>query len=323
MARATATPLSGNHMCKLFAILFAPFLLCSNTAAEAAVSPEPQPVIESLVVGAARFELQFAPGFGAAGRRNARAWISRSAHVVAAYFGGFPVSAATILIIPVDGDRVKSGTTFNDPNLHIRVQVGRDTTPAKYLADWIMVHEMVHLAIPEVPRNQNWFHEGVATYVEIIARAQAGLTDSKGGWAELSRNVGQGMPAENDRGLDHTPTWGRTYWGGALFCMLADVELRKRSNNRVGLQDALRGVVKRGGNYGVSWPLKQTIRTADEATGLTVLSELYDRMKNNPNPPDLAGVWRDLGILNAKGEVTLSDDAPLVAIRRAIIKPNS
>ena len=310
-------------MYKLLAILFAPFLLCSNTAAEAAVSQEPQPVIESLMVGTARFELQFAPGFNAAGRREAREWIDRSAHVVAAYFGGFPVPNTTILIIPVDGDTVKSGTTFNGPNLHIHVRVGRDITHAKYLADWIMVHEMVHLAIPEVPRNQNWFHEGVATYVEIISRAQAGLTGSKGGWAELSRNVGQGMPAENDRGLDHTPTWGRTYWGGALFCMLADVELRKRSNNRVGLQHALRGIVKRGGNYGVAWPLKQTIRIADEATGLTVLSELYNRMKDDPSPPDLAGVWRDLGILSDQSGVRLSDDAPLIAIRRAITKPNS
>jgi L-lactate permease len=37
------------------------------------------------------------------------------------------------------------------------------------------------------------------------------------------------MPAKSDRaptaggdqGLDHTPTWARTYWGGALFWMMA------------------------------------------------------------------------------------------------------
>jgi len=28
-----------------------------------------------------------------------------------------------------------------------------------------------------------------------------------------------------DRGLDHTHTWGRTYWGGALFCLPRRVEI--------------------------------------------------------------------------------------------------
>ena len=39
-------------------------------------------------------------------------------------------------------------------------------------------------------------------------------------------------------GLDNTHTWGRTYWGGAMFCLLADVEIRRRTHNRRGLQDA-------------------------------------------------------------------------------------
>ena len=34
--------------------------------------------------------------------------------------------------------------------------------------------------------------------------------------------------------------WRRTYWGGALFARLADVEIRRQTQNRLGLQDALR-----------------------------------------------------------------------------------
>ena len=53
---------------------------------------------------------------------------------------------------------------------------------------------------------------------------------------------------DNDRGLDRTRTWGRTYWGGALFCLMADVEIRKQTGNRVGLQDALRTILSAGGS---------------------------------------------------------------------------
>jgi hypothetical protein len=35
----------------------------------------------------------------------------------------------------------------------------------------------------------------------------------------------QGEPQRGDRGLDGTHTWGRTYWGGAMFCLLTDVEI--------------------------------------------------------------------------------------------------
>lgn len=307
-------------MLKLIAVWLVLILPVSNACPQTPAPSEVQPVLESLAVGEARLELQFASGFDVAARAETREWIARSARAIAAYFGKFPVPVATILIVPVDGDTVKSGTTFNDRELRIRVRVGRDITRASYLTDWIMIHEMVHLAIPEVPEHQNWFHEGAATYVEIVARAKAGLSGSRGGWAELVRNLNQGMPQKGDRGLDHTPTWGRIYWGGAMFCLLADVELRKRSNNRIGLQDALRGIVAKGGNYGKEWPLEKTLSVADEATGYAVLSDLHAHMKDSARPPDLAGLWRDLGVSEVDGVIVYDDHAPLSAIRRAITK---
>lgn len=296
------------------------FTFAAAHALAQSLEPESQPQFESTRVGATRFELQFAPGLTADKRVEVREWVQRSARAVAGYFGTFPVSETTILVIPVEGDSINSGTTFNDAELRIRVRIGRHVTHEKLLADWIMVHEMVHLAIPEVPPHQNWFHEGAATYVEIIARAKAGLSGSKGGWAELFRNVAQGMPREGDRGLDHTPTWGRIYWGGAMFCMLADIELRKLSHNKMGFQDAMRGITASGGNYSKAWPLEKTLKVADAATGFTVLSDLHARMKDSADPPDLSALWRELGIAEVEGAVVFRDDAPLADIRKAMVK---
>jgi len=277
-----------------------------------------EPVFEFLQVDSTRFELQFASGFDAPARLEAAEWIARSARVVSQYLGRYPVDAVTILMVPADGDDVASGTTFNDGELRIRVRVGRKVTRERYLADWIMVHEMIHLAIPEVPRNQNWFHEGAATYVEIIARAQAGLSGERGGWAELHRNAHQGLPQPGDRGLDRTPTWGRTYWGGALFCLTADVEIRRATQNRRSLGDALREIVRRGGNVAVRRPIEDTLRIGDDATGTTVLTELYRQWANTPVRVDLPHLWRELGISIRGGAVRLSDDAPLAFVRRGI-----
>ena len=303
-------------------IFFAVFSLALYLFAARVIAATPdhaEPVMEIVKLGNAQLELQFAPGFDAEARPEARAWVTRSAQAVVAYFGRFPVRRVTILLVPQSGAGIIGGTTYNEPELVIRVRVGRDTTRAAYLDDWIMVHEMVHLAIPDVPENQTWFHEGVATYVEIIARAQAGLTSSERVWSELTRNLHQGLPQPGDRGLDHTPTWGRTYWGGALFCLLADIEIRNRSHNRLGLQDALRGIIAAGGNYAKSWPLTKTLDEADRAIGLTVLADLHARMKARAVDTDLDKLWRDLGVRNSQGVIAFDDTAPQAAIRRALL----
>src|ERR1700683_5400195 len=43
-------------------------------------------------------------------------------------------------------------------------------------------------------------------------------------WGDMVRYMPQGLPAAGDEGLDHTFTWGRTYWGGALCCLLRSGE---------------------------------------------------------------------------------------------------
>jgi hypothetical protein len=97
-------------------------------------------------------------------------------------------------------------------------------------------------SFPSVPHDHHWIEEGIATYVEPIARSQVGDLSPETVWRELVDGLPKGLPASGDRGLDNTHTWGRTYWGGALFCLMADVEIHRRTHNRYGLQDALRGI---------------------------------------------------------------------------------
>ena len=86
--------------------------------------------------------------------------------------------------------------------------------------DWIMTHEMVHLAFPSVAEEHHWIEEGIATYVEPIARVEAGNLEPRSVWHDLVEGLPKGLPQPGDEGLDHTHTWGRTYWGGALFVHL-------------------------------------------------------------------------------------------------------
>jgi hypothetical protein len=177
---------------------------------------------------------------------------------------------------------------------------------------------MVHLAFPRLAQAHHWLEEGLATYVEPIARVQAGQLPAAQVWRDLVHGLPHGLPQPGDRGLDHTPTWGRTYWGGAMFCLLADIEIRRQTGNRYGLQDALRGVVEAGGNVGVLWSIEYTLDVADRAVGADALSRLYADMRATPVQVDLDDLWRQLGVRVREDDIVFDDDAPLAAVRKAI-----
>jgi hypothetical protein len=250
-------------------------------------------------------------------------WIKRSVGIVSAYYGRFPTPSLRIQVVPEDGGGVRGGKTWGYRGGFIRVQVGRDVTEAQLMDDWVLVHEMTHLALPDVGDDQSWFSEGLAVYVEGIAREQAGNRTQQDVFAEQMRQMPRGMPQAGDAGLDHTHTWARTYWGGAMFCFLADVEIHRRTGNRLGLQDAMRAVVKASGGLPADWPVSRVFATADEATGTKVLEELYAQMKDSPVSPDLHDLWAKLGVVSDGGTVTLHDDAPLADVRRAIMQPRA
>ncbi len=263
----------------------------------------------------------FAPGEIALPKEKVLDWVKTSARAVATYYGRFPVGELKLLIVPVSGSRVRGGTTWGYRGAAIRIMLGRDADEDALRRDWVMVHEMVHLALPELAERHAWLSEGLAVYIEPIARVQAGNLTAAEIWQAMMRDMPKGLPEAGDRGLDNTDTWGRRYWGGAMFCLLADIEIRKATDNRRGLQDAMRGVLAAGGNHEQDWAIGRILSTADKAVGVDVLTRLHAEMGPRPVTPDLAALWRDLGLRRIGEDIEFDDSAPLAAIRKAITAP--
>ena len=271
-------------------------------------------------VDGVRVSLEFIDSDFAIGPEPLVAWVKRSLSIVAAYYGHFPVSDLRIRVSSTNGGGIRHGTTYGVHGGLIRITVGREVTQAEILNDWVLVHEMTHLALPDVGPEHAWLSEGIAVYVEGVARAQAGNRPATEVWAEEVRSMPRGLPQAGDAGLDHTHTWGRTYWGGALFCLLADVEIRERTGNRVGLQSALRAVARASGGLVADWPIERVLAVGDAAVGTKVLEELYAHSKDTPLATDLPSLWQSLGISPEEGGVRLREDAPLAKIRDAIMR---
>ncbi len=106
-----------------------------------------------------------------------------------------------------------------------------------------------------------------------------------------------------------------------MFCLVADVTIRRQTSNRKGLQDALRAIVESGGSIDKDWPLSRILAIGDKATGTTVLSDMYAKWSETPVQVDLTAMWKELGVSEDKDGVKLDPGAPLAAIRDSISAP--
>lgn len=310
-----------NSVRPIVLVLASAFAGCRGDAPVHPVAVDTSVKANVLEVGSAQLELRLPDGPMALSRDEITRWIADAARAVETYYGRFPVEHTLIEVMRTEGRGIDGGRTFRrEGGAVIRIGLGAGADTSDLARDWMMTHEMVHTALPDLPAAHHWLEEGLATYVEPIARAQAGLESAADVWAQLVKGLPRGLPEAGDRGLDRTRTWGRTYWGGALFCLLADIEIRERTKNRFGLQDALSAIVADGRASFTQSPIDRVLAKGDEAVGVPVLSELYARHATHAESVDLGALWKRLGISMHRGRVQFDDTAPLADVRRAITK---
>jgi len=277
---------------------------------------------DTLTVCGSQIDVQFRPGPLDPDRQEVIDWVRVSAESTATYFGKFPVPHTVVQIVLDAGERgVLGGTTWGSPYVHTRVNLGEHTSAEGFHQDWVMTHEFVHTAMPQLDDNHHWLEEGLATYVEPIARVQHGVLSEESVWADMIRDTPKGEPLSGDRGLDRTHTWARTYWGGAMFYLVADVRIRQQTNNRKGLQDAMQAMVASGQTIADDGTPEAIFALADKSVGVSVMFPLYRQVSEHAVPEDLNALWTALGVRSDGRGVVYNDQAPLASVRKAIFRP--
>jgi len=243
------------------------------------------------------------------------AWVGEAASGVATYFGQFPVSRLRVEI-SVRGTGVNSGVTFQ--GRFIRIGLGQHATAADLASDWVMTHEMVHLAFPNLDARSLWMEEGLATYLEPVIRVRAGSLSASTMWHELMVGLPKGQPGRSRAGLDDDDAWGRTYWGGAGYWLLADLRIREQTAGRHNLDDVLRAVLAAGGDGSATWTVAQVLTLGRTVTGVDVLADLHRELGSAPVNVNYADWWMKLGLRQEAGGLVMDDTAPFAGMRRAI-----
>jgi hypothetical protein len=272
-----------------------------------------------LNAGARRVRVVFAEGAPGLDRTNVLDWVRRAIAATTSYYGVFPMAEYTLFVIAEPGDRIGHGTTWGYNGSVTRQHVGIATDKASFDDDWVLVHEMVHCAFPDLPRRALWLQEGNATWVEPVARVRAGQLPASEIWHQAIVGLPRGKAAHDEGGMDGTLEHGRLYWGGAAFWLEAEIAIFKATNGRKTLRDALIAINRESGGNTVLWTPEATMKVGDAAVGKPVLKQLYARWATTSVVIDDTQLFARLGVRRTDGRgVAYDSGAPLAAVTQRI-----
>jgi predicted metalloprotease with PDZ domain len=168
-----------------------------------------------------------------------------------ALFGGPPRAARYLIVINEDagGDGGAFSGSFS------QFIAGDADARNEVIWGYVMAHELLHfwngLTLVPADWHEEWFKEGATDYLTIATLAKNGLIDEALLLKRLE-NVprryliarhAQGLKMSvRDAGRDKQPNRQLVYGGGSLAALALDVELRKRSDDRVGLAHLLQAM---------------------------------------------------------------------------------
>jgi hypothetical protein len=267
-------------------------------------------------------------GFEARTRDAIGPWLTNAAAMVSQPDGLFPIPHLQVIVVPTSPSSfpIHFGHTGRSGGGSIVLFTPTDMDADQFRADWIAVHEFSHLLHPFVQRGDAWLSEGLATYLQEVLRVRAGVLPEADAWrrlfegATLGRDADDGL-VEETRRMAHAGNYQRVYWAGAAIALMADVELRRRSDGKVSLDRVLAALTRDrvGAMRGVS--ADELVRAIDERAGMPVFQEITARYLARPDEPlpDLRALYRQLGLLDDGDALAAPHPAPLGWVRTAIM----
>ena len=248
-------------------------------------------------------------------------WVTDAARGVASFFQRPPEPRTLVALLPVpDRHGIPFGKMLPESGPGLIIYVGEHTGKEELHADWVLVHELFHAGTPSYLGEGKWYDEGLATYFEPLIRTRLGWRTEADLWAEFLRDMPRGLDALTRRGLANPVGYPDIYWGGGLFCLLADLEMRRTTSGAKGLEDGVRAVLAAGGFSSEVWTLARATEVTDAALGTPLLARLQSEHLERGSPVDLDAVFRELGVsIGKNGGIALEQHSPAAKLRRALV----
>lgn len=257
-------------------------------------------------------------------------WLRSTALLVNQTYGRFPNPRPRIVVIPSarnswDGDKaVTFGRVTRRGRETVELFVNADRPIDEFYGDWTATHEFSHLMLPLLSQRYRWISEGFASYYQNILMSRAGRYTPEDAWQRLGEGFARGEESRPELTLNQASSEGvrqarmKVYWSGAAIALLADIELRQRSDGEQSLDSVLGELQACCLPSRRRWSGTRLFEKLDSFLDEPVFMPLYRQYANTSGFPDMHPVLRDLGVSLGGDFADLDDRQPLSAIRRAI-----
>jgi hypothetical protein len=259
-----------------------------------------------------------------------RNWITSGARALVSTYGRLPVADVQLLVVPIGrgGEPVPWGEVQRSGGDAVHLYIDQRQSKDAFMDDWVLVHELGHLLHPYIDSRDRWLSEGLASYYQNVLRARIGLISSASAWNKLHAGFERGLRgtpsgrslAEVSESMMRDRAFMRVYWSGAAVALLADVELRKRSDGQQSLDTALKALQTCCLPADRSWSARELMQRLDQLTETSVFMDLYKQHVNSDEFPDLSTVYAELGLKRvSRTRVDFDPKASAAVIRSAIM----
>ncbi len=257
-------------------------------------------------------------------------WVRATAENVAATYGRFPNPNANILLIPTGGQASRSdsavsfGRLVRDGGETIELMINQNRPIGEFYKEWTPTHEFSHLMLPYVDQEQRWISEGFAQYYQNVLMARAKQQSAEYSWQKIyaglqrGRQSAPGMSPNAAAAGSMRNTRMKIYWSGASIALMADVELRRRSNGKESLDTVLGRLQQCCLPSASSWSGKELFAKLDQLLDQPLFLDLYRRYADANDFPDARPLLARLGVSLRDGQVALDPTAELSDVRDAI-----
>jgi hypothetical protein len=254
-------------------------------------------------------------------------WVKESVASVTAVTGRLPQANPQVLVVPIGprNEAVVHAQVLRGGGLATVFYIDETRSMGEFSGDWTATHEFSHMLLPYISTRDRWLSEGLASYYQNVLRARDGRLSDTEAWQNLYEGFKRGENNTNGGSLAQATRSGRgatmrVYWSGAALMLMADIQLRQQSGGLQSLDtalDALSGCCLENGR---TWRARSMFAQLDRLTKTDIFMGLYQDHVHANGFPDIRSNWENLGIQTRHNQVVLSEDAPQVDIREAIME---
>jgi hypothetical protein len=254
------------------------------------------------------------PGSQAQQRKLIR-WLQATVNAVTQIYGAMPLDSPQILVAPIrrGSGPVPWAQVQRGGGSAVHLFVNPELDLETFIKDWTASHEFSHLFHPFMGSDGRWLAEGLASYYQNVSRARAGQLDPQQAWKKLNAGFGRGRKDAGQVTLSHANRniregrYMQVYWTGAAIALIADVELRQRSDGQQSLDTVLAEFAACYLPASRLWRVDETLKALDRIAQSDVFMRLYHRYVDNRRFPDLDRTYQALGISESRGRLSFSD----------------